>query len=97
MSNQILEKGIYCLFSISFNLIINLFIKINKYNFAKINLFKLCRIFSKKKDDKYMKINENVKVNQENNLNNKENLFQRFSNKEQNKNTEKPVYYKYIT
>lgn len=38
-----------------------------------------------------MKVNENVKVNQENINNNKENLFQRFSMKEQNKNLEKPV------
>jgi len=38
-----------------------------------------------------MKVNDNVKVNQENNNANKENLYQRFSMKEQNKNTEKPV------
>ncbi len=49
------------------------------------------RIFSKKKDDKYMKVNENLKVNQDINNINKENLYQKFSSKDQNKNVEKPV------
>lgn len=39
----------------------------------------------------YMKINDNMKINQDNTNNNKENLYQRFSTKDQNKNTEKPV------
>lgn len=39
----------------------------------------------------YMKVNDNVKVNQDNNNINKENLYQRFSLKEPNKNIEKPV------
>jgi hypothetical protein len=38
-----------------------------------------------------MKVNDIFKVNQENNNANKENLYQRFSIKEQNKNTEKTV------
>lgn len=38
-----------------------------------------------------MKINENAKINQDLNNLNKENLFQRFSNKDQIKNVEKPV------
>ena len=49
------------------------------------------RLFSKKKDEKYNKINDNSKVNQENNNTNKENLYQRFANKDSLKNTEKPV------
>lgn len=47
-------------------------------------------MFSKKKDEKYVKINDNAKLNQDINNTNKENLYQRFSNKEM-KNTEKPV------
>jgi hypothetical protein len=55
-------------------------------------MFKLSnRLFSKKKDDKYNKINDNTKVNQDNNNTNKENLYQRFSNKESMKNVDKQV------
>jgi len=39
-----------------------------------------------------MKVNDNVKINQDNNNSNKENLFQRFSMKEQKLIAEKPVF-----
>ena len=63
-------------------------------------LYFLYSIFDKRREDKYIKVNDNERLNQDGNNQTKETLFQKFSSRESNANsnntntnkfTERPV------